>query len=299
MMCFSPLVGRRQVDGGRPVFGPNAHSGALAQSVHAGAELKVRCGSCFGCRAKQAQDWAVRMMHESSFYDENYFLTLTYRDADLPADGGLDLADWQLFAKRVRESIGQFRFFHCGEYGEERGRPHYHAVVFGLRLDDLEHFKGRLSTSPKLEKLWGKGFVSIGGVEYDSCAYVSGYVHKKLSGKDGDDFYACRKTGLLRKRPYSTKSNRPGLGRKWIEKWHHEVYPRDSVLVNGRLVQPPRYYDDWMEARDPDLMESVKTTRQRKYSEMDLHKDRTVERMRVINRVKMLNKAHFKGDFGE
>jgi hypothetical protein len=67
-------------------------------------------------------------------HDRSAFLTLTYADKMLPADRSISVKHWQLFAKRLRKEVGPFRFYHVGEYGEKKGRPHYHAMIFGPDL---------------------------------------------------------------------------------------------------------------------------------------------------------------------
>ena len=68
--------------------------------------------------------------------------------------------DFQLFMKRLRKkySDDRIRFYACGEYGSETFRPHYHAILFGLHLDDLELYKSKDSykyfTSPGLQRVW-------------------------------------------------------------------------------------------------------------------------------------------------
>lgn len=38
-------------------------------------------------------------------------------------------------------------------------------------------------------------------------------------------------------------SRRPGIGQGWIEKYQDEVYQSDSVIVRGKEVKPPRFFD--------------------------------------------------------
>ena len=49
-----------------------------------GDRLELPCGQCIGCRLERARQWALRCMHESSLYEENSFVTLTYDDEHLP-----------------------------------------------------------------------------------------------------------------------------------------------------------------------------------------------------------------------
>ena len=68
------------------------------------------------------------------------FLTLTYNDDNLPSDVGLHKDDLQRFFKRLRKALDtkKIRYFACGEYGDTTSRPHYHAIVFGLGLNEID-----------------------------------------------------------------------------------------------------------------------------------------------------------------
>jgi len=59
-------------------------------------------------------------------------------------------------------------------------------------------------------------------------------------------------------------SLRPAIGRRWINKWWADVYPRDFVVIDGFKAKPPRYYDKFMDQEHPDMMEDV---RQKRYDE--------------------------------
>lgn len=38
-------------------------------------------------------------------------------------------------------------------------------------------------------------------------------------------------------------SLKPGIGAKWLIKYKSDVYPNDYVILRGRKVKPPKYYD--------------------------------------------------------
>ena len=200
-------------------------------------------------------------MHEAQMHDRSCFITLTYDQVHLPANGGLNLKHWQDFAKRVRKQHGPFRFYHCGEYGETSNRAHYHALIFGLdfsedRKPERQSETGhQLYTSKNLETLWGKGFCPIGNLTYESAAYVARYCMKKVTGKEAAQHYGDRKP------PYTTMSRRPGIGKPWLDKFKTDVYPSDEVIVNGKKTRPPKFYDYVLEAENPDQLVKIKLDR--------------------------------------
>lgn len=57
-------------------------------------------------------------------------------------------------------------------------------------------------------------------------------------------------------------SLKPGIGRGWFDKFYTDVYPRDEVVVRGKAMRPPRYYDTLFEAVDPGEMEAIKWVRE-------------------------------------
>lgn len=275
MVCFHPITGNR-VEGGQVKF-----SGYAGWQ---GRPITIACGQCWGCKLERSRQWAVRCMHEVVFHERSSFITLTYRDEELPRGGSLDVKDWQRFAKRLRKSVGPFRYFHCGEYGDRYGRPHYHACLFGLDfMDDRELWKVTrdvpLWTSKTLSSVWGHGHAVIGEVTFESAAYVARYIMKKRTGDQAAAWYGGRKP------EYTTMSRNPGLGAKWIEKWGDEVYPDDFIVVNGKRSRPPRFYDSQFEIFRPEEMDKIKELRKEKAK---LHeKDTTGKRLLVREKVSM------------
>ena len=178
-----------------------------------GVVYTLPCGQCMSCRLNHARMWSIRISHEASTHLHNVFLTLTYDDEHLPVDNSVHKRDLQLFFKRLRKSLGtKIRYFACGEYGDKFGRPHYHAIVFGLSADCAvfrnKKFDRKTQGYYCDMPCWDKGFVHIGSVTVDSANYVAGYVTKKLKGKNAKDYYLQK--GI--EPEFVLMSRRPGIG---------------------------------------------------------------------------------------
>lgn len=296
MACFRPLKAYK-AEGGRITFDPTGVSGAVAP-------LQLKCGQCVGCRIDKTREWALRIMHEAQEHEANSFITLTYDETHIPYDGSVDKSHFQSFMKRLRAKIGPCRFFHCGEYGDETFRPHYHAILFGqdFRKDrTLLHTKKGypLYVSAALTETWKMGFCTVADVTFDSAAYVARYTIKKATTPNSDDpvvleDQAATYAEIYRridpitgeeyyvKPEYATMSLKPGIGKNWFDRWGDEVFPHDEVIHRGRRFRPPRYYDALYERKNPREHESVKSARRdRVRNSADYTPDRLATRARV------------------
>lgn len=190
-------------------------------------------------------------------HDQNCFITLTYNPQYLPSNLSLDVSHFQLFMKRLRKKhkYKKIRFYMSGEYGTELGRPHYHALIFNHDFTDKKLWKMNndipLYISDELSKLWGLGFCSLGAVTFQSAAYVSRYIMKKVTGQPAGQHYEYVNpdTGIIydRKPEYSTMSLKPGIGYSWLQKYKSDVFPSDFLVLDGVKMKPPRYYDKILE----------------------------------------------------
>ena len=64
-----------------------------------------------------------------------------------------------------------------------------------------------------------------------------------------------------RVREYNCMSRRPGIASGWFSQFSGSVYPHDYVVVGGRKMQPPRFYDSRYEIDHPDDFEIIKSAR--------------------------------------
>ena len=188
----------------------------------------VPCGKCRECKMDYARQWADRMILEAQDWPHNLFFTATYNNEHLPINSSsgfptLDKRDVQLFMKRLRKAFEfrKIRFYFAGEYGGRTHRPHYHAILFNLGLDDFpdkkihsyNELKQPLFYSPTLEKLWGHGFILMSDVTWKTCNYVARYVDKKAFHEE-----IPSTNGLFDWEPeFSLTSRRPGIGMRKAE----------------------------------------------------------------------------------
>lgn len=264
------------------------------------------CGRCIGCRLERARQWAIRCMHESMLYDDNVFVTLTYNDENLPAHGSLDKRAFPLFMKRLRARLDKYtkrddegriidpgvRVFYCGEYGDENFRPHYHAILFNCDFEDKVPWKRNergdmLYRSSLLEALWPYGHSSLGAVTFESCGYVARYTLKKKHGPQASRYtVVCPETGEIifeREPEFGDMSRFPGIGRPWIERFGDHTLSHDFIVMNGKKLRPPKYYDAYLEKIAPEVMKRV---RRRRTQILGENKDGTLSRLRVREEVK-------------
>lgn len=266
--------------------------------------IDIPCGHCIECRLQYSRDWATRMMLEAQYHESSYFVTLTYNELYVPRsyypdpDTGeampsltLRPNDLSAFMKRLRrrlEYLGRppIRFYGCGEYGSTTHRPHYHIIIFGLCLDDLEHFKTSSQGFPYyrsklLEQCWSDkvydpvedkyvyipfGNVMVCNVSWDTCAYVARYVTKKWTG-DYKDFYDAFNI----EPEFARMSRKPGIARQYFDEHKEDIYRFDELFLKcsdgGKAVKPCSYFDKLYDFDCPEEMAVIKERRRKRGEE--------------------------------
>lgn len=294
MPCFSPLNGYRSLR-----VNPLTQKRSIVFRPSEGYRdlpVTLPCGQCIGCRLEHSRQWAIRCSHEASLYKNNCFITLTYNTQNLPKFGSLDYEHPVKFMKRLRKQFGQgIRSYGCGEYGDKSNRPHYHICLFNFDFQDRIHWKthrgNKYYLSESLKKLWPYGHSITADFTFETAAYVARYVTKKKTGKQKSDYevYTDLQTGeiisIAPEKPIA-RSMRPGVGRNFLEKYQSDIYPFDEVILRGKKMRPPKYYDNVLDSIDPDLMTLIRAKRRKKAKSNTQHN--TFDRLRTREKIQSL-----------
>ncbi len=307
LSCYHPLMGiPKGVDpkSGKMQYLIKPFPKNWTGDEHMDGIVTIPCGKCTGCRLDYSRQWANRCMLEMQYHDVAWFVTLTYDNAHVPMSWYTDpntgeafqamtlrKKDFQKFIKRLRKEFpnDKIRYFAAGEYGDKHLRPHYHAIIYGLHLDDLvvtnDYDSGDFTyyTSQKLQKVWDSGLDNFGVMRYDddskrcctssatrgmtiiasvnwqTCAYVARYVMKKQKGPTSE-VYSSHNI----EPPFSLMSRKPGIGRQYYED-HPDLYKYQSINISteegGRKFRPPKYFDRLRLQDNPDEYESLREFR--------------------------------------
>lgn len=229
-------------------------------------KLQLPCGKCIGCKLDHANEWATRCWCEMQSWENNCFITLTYNDENLPENGLLVKKDLQDFMKLLRyhckgiqewenprtgKKENPIRFLACGEYGPNgTRRPHYHILIFNWKPDKKElkfykenHNGDRLFMCKQIEKIWKKGFVTVGDLNYKSACYVARYCTKKLF--NGAKHKDLKKIEIQPE--FILMSRNGGIGIKYWNQYQDKILKQSGILIgiNGKpkCKNIPRYFE--------------------------------------------------------
>lgn len=239
--------------------------------------VEIPCGKCVGCRLTYSRMWADRCVAEATLHDSSFFVTFTYNNENLPqvidketgeikSYGTLVKRDCQLMMKRLRKNYpydNKIRFYLAGEYGDQTARPHYHAILFGLKLDDLILYKKtplgfNLYTSQFMEEVWQhQGHVIIADVTWETCAYTARYIMKKQTGPASDIY---DELGIQQE--FTLMSRKPGIAKEFFEmnKLDYLKYHEINVATpkGGRKISSIKYFDKFLDMEYPIEREEYK-----------------------------------------
>jgi len=271
-----------------------------------GYKVQMPCRKCIGCRLDYSREWAIRNVHESYMHDENCFITLTYNNDHLPPDNSLVKKHFQEFIRSLRKRTGiKIRYYMCGEYGDLKARPHYHALLFGYSFPDktLSAMRRGLKNyrSDLLEETWTKGFSEIADFNYANAAYTSRYIMKKQYGVNADIQYGTSYDIVTRKKihtiqpEYVQQSLKPGIGKPFYDRYFSDLFPVDEIHMNGKTFPMPSYYHKLLAIDDPELAEKLLVKRVAKLKSLPINERRpkrlAVKEFCQIQKLKQLTRT--------
>ena len=101
----------------------------------------------------------------------------------------------------------------------------------------------------------------------DVCfvAYIARYCVQKVNGQAAKSHYeTITEDGEIIDRvpEFNHMSLKPAVGKRWLEKFQTDVYPRDYVVVNGVKTKPPKYYDVLFEKENPGVFSELVACRE-------------------------------------
>lgn len=210
--------------------------------------------------------WALRCLYELNDWNNAAFVTLTYNDEHLPKDKGLQPDHLKNFFKRLRFDLSlsdrKIKYFACGEYGDKErkylspgakychGRPHYHAIIYGIDPFDDKDRKlivdnWRLCDEYMFDK--NRKEEAIDEVNQTDIAYVTGYCQKKLNGDLAKEYYGDAAS------PFQRVSQ--GLGLTFAMKNKDRLIDNGfTFLKNGKRIGVPRYFREKFNVVNADLI---------------------------------------------
>lgn len=190
--------------------------------------IDVPCNKCLPCTMNKRHDWSFRLEQEYKYSKSSLFVTLTYDQKHVPANGSLDKKHLQLFMKRLRKRDGtnSIRYYATGEYGTHGGRPHYHIILFNAKEEDVRNSWSDRNGAPV-------GIVHIGRVTSASVAYVTKYLIQKEDYPEGLE------------KPFSLMSRAYGIGGRYLTdemvQWHRDGN-KNYTLKDNQKIRLPRFY---------------------------------------------------------
>ncbi len=264
--------------------------------------IPTPCRYCIRCIKNRTMGRALQLSCEQqTTQGSSYFITNTYDEDHIPEGYTLQKKDFVDFVKRLRinavrsnSPYKKSRFELCAEYGETTFRPHGHYCLFNYEINDLDLWSSndtyKTYTSETINKIWGKGSVKIGELTTACCLYVAQHVDKKINNaipihqrqfiyqpphplagyeipQPPDREIIDKSSGEIkiitgRIPEYSTRSNRPGIGHDWFQKYGLTDLINDTLIgTDYQPHKPPDYFYSLIKKHDPQLHQQISDSR--------------------------------------
>lgn len=278
----------------------------------------VACRICNLCKDNYTKDWVGRCLAESRTSVATHSVTLTYgRDAN-----GVDrheratvltYSDVQIWLKRLRNNGYPCRYLIAGEYGSEKGRAHWHGIIFWKdKVPPIKMYQRYW------DDMWTHGHMVWKRPEPSHVKYCCKYIRKDVGDKQAQSKFVFSKVphigalyfenkakemvrrGLVPQDAYYTfpeaklKNGRPikfylkdTARDKFMQAWLDEYQKRHP----GKHTPASEFLDEWMDKQEPYFQEIDKWPRQNIDLEAMVKRDEDLEKAAY-------RKAHYEWHFG-
>lgn len=189
----------------------------------------VPCRKCGRCLANRVNDYVGRALCEAQTAMATVAVTLTYAPRDDLSERVLTPRHFQDFVRSLRRAGHSLRYLVAGEYGEGKGRAHFHALLFfypapGLAARGLPE----VPDWPSNRRFWTDHW---GEVMPDRSIRQLGHLFADVTGEERAIRYICKY--LLKADPgnrWFSLSKKPALGAEWfaakaLEAFEADVFP--------------------------------------------------------------------------
>lgn len=183
-----------------------------------GTKIPVPCKLCWRCRSNRLNDYVGRALAESATSDWTVTLTLTYAPTqDGLSEKVLTPRHFQNFVRSMRKRGHKIRYIGTGEYGELKGRAHFHCILFGKgKPPEIPHQKNTHIDA------WPHGHVFADwNADHGAMRYVCKYILKH----EGTD-------------SWFTLSKKPTIGAEWFARKAQQAVDK-GVLPSSFEYLPP------------------------------------------------------------
>lgn len=154
---------------------------------------------------------------------------------------------WNQLSKQTRDQLYstiQISSLQTGEYGDEKKRPHWHAIIFNWKPSDLTKagqnaLGDTIYHSKFVDTLWGRNDAKLAPtqiveVTLKSAGYVARYALKKMAHDvESRDEY----------KPIPRRSCKNAIGKSYYEKFWPDMFNYGQCLEDGKSFPIPRYYE--------------------------------------------------------
>lgn len=157
-------------------------------------QVPVPCKVCWQCVSNRINDYVGRGLCEAAFSKTTYALTLTYAPREDLAELIITPPHFQDFIRALRRRDHVLRYIGAGEYGEEKGRAHFHAVLFfreGGPIPDWPHRKNFHDETWPHGHMFAERFDGL--EDFKKVRYVCKYAVKDTSKTEAQSWFTLSK----------------------------------------------------------------------------------------------------------